>query len=68
MGALFKLADQHGLTAFAQAQVATVYGQLGGCEWQGCPAKLNGQFFWKTDDALIQQARHNIAAAIITAP
>lgn len=65
--ALFKLADQKGLTAYAQAQVATVYGQLGGCEWQGCPAKLNGSFFWRTDEALIQQARHNIAAAIISA-
>ena len=25
--------------------------QLGGCQWQGCPPKVNGQFFWKTDEA-----------------
>ncbi len=66
--ALFRLADQHGLTAYAQSQVATVYGQMGGCEWQGCPPKLNGQFFWITDEALVQQVRHNIAMAIVNAP
>ena len=63
--ALFKLAEQRGLGAYARAQVAAVYGQLGGCEWQGCPPKVNGQFFWKTDAALMQQARHNIAQAIV---
>jgi hypothetical protein len=66
--ALFRLAEQHGLGTYARQQVATVYGQLGGCEWQGCPAKLNGQFFWKTDEALMAQARHNIAQAILAAP
>jgi hypothetical protein len=66
--ALFRLAEQKGLSALARAQVDTVYGQLGGCQWQGCPAKVNGQFFWKADDTLMQQARHNIALAIINAP
>lgn len=64
--ALFKLAEQHGLNAYARTQLAAVYGQLGGCEWQGCPAKVNGSFFWKTDEALMQQARHNIALAILS--
>jgi hypothetical protein len=62
--ALFHLAEQRGLGAYARAQVAQVYGQLGGCEWQGCPPKVNGVFFWKTDEALMQQARHNIALEI----
>ncbi len=66
--ALFALADQHGLGDYARTQVATVYGQLGGCEWDGCPPKVNGQFFWKTDDALMTQARHAIAVAIMAAP
>jgi len=66
--ALFILAEQHGLGSYARAQVSLVYGQLGGCEWQGCLPKLNGQFFWKTDEALMQQARHNIAQAIINTP
>jgi hypothetical protein len=65
--ALFKLADQKGLGDYARAQVAVVYGQLGGCTWEGCPPKVNGQFFWKTDDTLMQQARHNIAAAVMQA-
>jgi hypothetical protein len=65
--ALFNLAEQRGLGAYARAQVAQAYGQLGGCEWQGCPPKVNGQFFWKADEALIQQARHNIATAIMQA-
>jgi hypothetical protein len=62
--ALFKLAEQRGLGAYARAQVETVYGQLGGCQWQGCPALVNGQFFWKADGAMMQQARINIAQAI----
>ena len=66
--AIFALADQHGLGSYARAQVALVYGQLGGCTWQGCPPMLNGQFFWKTDGALMQQIRNNIAQAIINAP
>ena len=66
--ALFSLAESKGLGAYARAQLQTVYGQLGGCEWQGCPPKLNGQFFWKTDEALMQQARHNIAQQIMLTP
>ena len=62
--ALFKLADQSGQTAYARAQVAQAYGQLGGCTWTGCK-KVNGQFFWLTDANLMQQIRHNIAQAIM---
>ncbi len=63
--ALFKLADQSGLTAYARAQIAQAYGQLGGCTWSGC-VPVNGQFFWKSDDTLMMQIRHNIAQAILS--
>jgi hypothetical protein len=62
--ALFRMAEQYGLATFARNQVSMVYGQLGGCEWQGCLPKINGEFFWKTDEALMQLARRNIAQAI----
>ena len=65
--ALFQLADQLGLGAYARAQMAQVYGQFGGCEWQGCLPRVNGQFFWKTDEALMQQVRRNVAQAIMDA-
>jgi hypothetical protein len=48
--------------------VAQAYGQFGGCEWQGCPPKLNGEFFWKSDPALLAQVRRSIAQAIMAAP
>ena len=66
--ALFKLAEQRGLTAYARTQVAQAYGQMGGCTWQGCQPPLNGQFFWRADGTLLQQIRHNIAQAILSAP
>ena len=66
--ALFKLAEQRGLTAYARSQVAQAYGQMGGCTWQGCQPPLNGQFFWRADGTLLQQIRHNIAQAILSAP
>jgi hypothetical protein len=59
--ALFKLAEQRGIGDYARQQVARVYGQFGGCEWSGCPAPVNGQFFWKADPALMDEVRHNIA-------
>ncbi len=65
--ALFKLAESYGLGAVVRADISTVYGQLGGCTWQGCPPMLNGQFFWKADPALIAQARHAVAQAILAA-
>ncbi|MEI7770554.1 MAG: glycoside hydrolase domain-containing protein [Chloroflexales bacterium] len=66
--ALFKLAEQRGLAAYARAQVAQVYGQMGGCTWQGCPPPVNGHFFWRADGATMQQVRHDIAQAIMSAP
>jgi hypothetical protein len=65
--ALFKLAEQRGLTSYARAQVAQAYAQLGGCDWSGC-APMNGQFYWKSDDALMMQIRRNIAQAILGLP
>ena len=34
--ALFALATQRGLGAYAKSQVALAYGQLGACTWSGC--------------------------------
>ena len=65
--ALFRLADTKGLTSTVQTQVATVYGQFGGCTWQGCPAPVSG-FFWKSDETAMNAARAAVAAAIIAAP
>ncbi|MEI6778908.1 MAG: glycoside hydrolase domain-containing protein [Chloroflexales bacterium] len=66
--ALFKLAEQRGLATYARAQVAQVYGQMGGCTWQGCPPPVNGHFFWSADGTAMQTVRHNIAQAILSAP
>lgn len=44
--------------------VHPAYGQLGGCPWSGCAAPLNGQWYWRGDEATLAQARHNIAQAI----
>jgi hypothetical protein len=63
--ALFKLAEQRGFGAYARDQVARAYGQLGRCEWSGCPPIVNGQFLWKNDGALLDNVRHNIAMKIL---
>ena len=63
--ALFKLAEQRGYGTYARDQVARVYGQLGRCEWSGCPPLVNGQFLWKNDAALLEEVRHNIAMKIL---
>jgi hypothetical protein len=63
--ALFKLAESRGFTNYARSEVARVYGQLGRCEWGGCPDPVNGQFSWLTDAALMDQVRHNIAMRIL---
>lgn len=63
--ALFKLAEEHGLTNYARQEVSRVYGQLGGCTWGGCPAPVNGQFFWLADAGLMDTVRHNIAMRIL---
>ncbi len=64
--ALFSLAQQKGLTTYARSQLARAYSQLGACEWSGC-APINGQWYWRTSDALMMQIRHNIAQAIMAA-
>jgi hypothetical protein len=61
---LFKLAEQHGLGAYARALTESADRQLGGCTYQGCPAKVNGAYFWKADEQTLAQLRHTIAAAI----
>jgi hypothetical protein len=63
--ALFKLAESRGYTNYVRSEVARVYGQLGGCDWSGCPAPVNGQFYWLTDAALMDQVRHNVAMKIL---
>jgi hypothetical protein len=59
--ALFRLADQQGLTAMVKPLVAQAYTQLGGCK--GCPMPPSG-FYWKTDEATIDAARAAIAALV----
>jgi hypothetical protein len=63
--ALFQLAEDQGLGTEARTEVARVYGQLGGCEWQGCPEPENGSFFWLSDGALMDEVRRNVAALLI---
>ncbi len=62
--ALFSLAESQGKGDLARAEVARVYGQMGGCGWQGCPAPVNGSFYWREDPALMDEVRHDIAAAL----
>ena len=59
--ALFKLADQKGLTAMVQQQMGAVYQQLGGCTYSGCPMPAAG-FFWKDDEAAMDGIRQAVAA------
>ena len=63
--ALFKLAETRGYTTYVRSEVARVYGQFGGCDWSGCPDPVNGQFYWLTDAALMDQVRHNVAMKIL---
>lgn len=65
--ALFRLADQKGLTSAVKAQVEAVYQQLGGCNYSGCPAPPGG-FFWKTDEAKMDAIREAVVQAILAAP
>ena len=60
--ALFKLAEQSGLTNTARAQVALAYAQLGGCGWSGCQIPA---WYWKWDDVTLAAVRQTIAQAII---
>lgn len=62
--ALFDLADQLGLGDYAREQVAQVYGQFHGCDWQGCAPPISG-FYWTTDDTLMDEIRRDIAEAVI---
>jgi hypothetical protein len=62
--ALFLLADRAGKRDMAKTQVATVYSQLGGCDYSGCNP-INGSWYWKTDYALMSTARKNIVSALL---
>jgi hypothetical protein len=62
--ALFELAAQHGLGDVARAAVATVYTQLGGCQYQGC---IQPPWYWKTDYDLLSAVRRNVATALMSA-
>ncbi len=63
--ALFKLAESRGYTNTVRSEVARMYGQFGGCDWSGCPAPVNGQFYWLTGATLMDQVRHNVAMKIL---
>jgi hypothetical protein len=57
--ALFRLADQKGLSNVVQQQVATVYTQFGGI------ALPSSGFYWKTDDAAMASVRQAVVQAIL---
>jgi hypothetical protein len=61
---LFKLAAQHGLRDTTRAEVSKAYTQLGGCQYQGCKIPA---WYWKTDYAVLSEARRNVAQALIKA-
>jgi hypothetical protein len=63
--ALFELADELGLGDYAREQVAQVYGQFHGCDWDGCAPPISS-FYWTTDASLMDDIRRNIAEVIIT--
>lgn len=58
------LAARNGLGDVARTAVATVYTQLGGCQYQGCNPPA---WYWKTDYALLSQARRTVAQALMNA-
>ena len=62
--ALFRYAEQQGQGDLVRTQVARAYGQFGGCDWNGCPALENGEFYWKSDPALIEDIRKTILEAL----
>lgn len=62
--ALFHLAEESGVGEVAREQVHRVYRQLGGCDWEGCPVP-EGNFFWHTDEALMEEIRATVATAIM---
>lgn len=53
--ALFRMADEKGLTAFVQTQVATVYSQFGGTD-----STQGGKAYWKTDEGAMAAARRAV--------
>jgi hypothetical protein len=62
--ALFLLADRDGKREAAKAQLATVYSQMGGCDWSGCLQPAAG-WYWKSDYALMSTARRNVVNALL---
>ncbi len=60
----FKLAAERGLGSSARTEVEKVYSQLAGCGWSGCAKPA---WYWKTDHALMAEARRNVAQALAQA-
>ena len=61
--ALFAMAEDKGHGDYARSQIAQIYSQLGACTWRGC-GPMNGTFYWRNDEARMQEIRRNIASAI----
>jgi hypothetical protein len=57
--ALFRLADQKGVTSVVQQQMAAVYTQFGGISLP------SSGFYWKTDDAAMATVRAAVVQAIL---
>jgi hypothetical protein len=60
--ALFRLAERRGLGAIARTEVAKAYRQMGGCRGSGC---TKPEFYWKTDETMINTIRHNVLEALV---
>ncbi|MEM9491991.1 MAG: glycoside hydrolase domain-containing protein, partial [Myxococcota bacterium] len=56
--ALFKLAEQRGLGAYAREQVSQAYRLLGGCGWDGCIEPEDG-FYWRSENSLMNDICHS---------
>lgn len=64
--ALFLLAEKQGLRDRVMKEMGSVYSQLGGCTWDGCPKPPNGSWFWRTDYDLMSAVRRNVVDAMLT--
>ena len=61
--ALFRLADRLGLGSVVRTEVAKAYRQMGACLSTGC---AKPEFYWKTDEVLLNTIRHTVLEAIAT--
>ena len=66
--AMFKLAEDQGLGDAVRDELSRVYGQFGGCDWQGCPTPVNGEFYWHADGLLLDEVRRDVALLLENAP